>query len=144
MLNHHAHLIATIFFNIWTTHWRLIQHMYGNCKTYWRSSIRYTLLTLSGNIEGLLLIPSSRPHRFKEKHLEKYTCDKYLTCVCMKYLVGMTRRSNLSNYWKRDTLTIGVVTLLSSRSQSWENGDVARSPWKAEGEEWRMKKTSCA
>jgi hypothetical protein len=50
--------------------------------------------------------------------------------------------------WKSLLLVIlGVVTPLSSHSQRMENGDMARSPWMAEGPfseigEWRMKKTS--
>ena len=50
-------------------------------------------------------------------------------------------------YWKSlaaGAQISGVVTPLSSHSQSAENGDMARSPCKAEGEEWRMEKTYCA
>ena len=72
------------------------------------------LLLWSGNMNKLLN-PSSNPHRIHERNLHVWKkhlkecllyVATYLACAFMKYLVIMTKRSNLSYYWICDTSII--------------------------------------
>ena len=93
---------------------------------YWRSLKRQLLLTWRRNINGLFIPPSS-PHRFHEKKLHIFKnieitfiyVTKYLIFIFIKYLFIMTKRSNLSYYWIRDTSIIGRFFHFPNVSYWW-------------------------